>query len=105
MSCDDIIDEDRDQKVCKADLQVGSPGEGGGLGSRRRGNVSGIPANRTEIVDEQLAIDDGGPDVGAARGVDEGRIRIRTGRLDKDQVGAFADFDAADLLIKTERAG
>src|SRR6187200_2771839 len=98
MSCHDIVDERTLKKVCPA-------GEGGGLGPCGPRDLAGIPANPLEIVDQDLAVDDGRAHVGAAGGIDDGRVgvggegEVWLGAIDQDQVRLLADLDAPDFLL------
>src|SRR5688500_8596428 len=98
MSCRDIIDETSLEKVCPA-------GQGRGFGARCRLQLARVPPNRPEIVDQDLTVDDGGPHIRAAAGVDDGRVRIASARLNEDEIGALADVDAADVVLESECAG
>src|SRR5689334_3178772 len=73
------------KKVC--------PG-GEGLGLRARGcrYLVDIPAGWAEVVDQDLTVDNGRPDVGAPARVDDRGVRIRALGIDQDQVGALADL-------------
>src|SRR5262245_21703438 len=51
----------------------GAGREGGGFGAGRGGNLGGVGARQLEVVDDHLAADDGGADVGGAGRVDDGR--------------------------------
>src|SRR5262249_10783055 len=81
---------------------------GGGVAGVDR-NLRPVDAYRRKIVDQQLAVDDRRANVAAARGVDERRVRIRSGRqvraiaVDDDPVRLLADLERANLVLEAER--
>src|SRR5215471_4434386 len=89
--------------------ETGTVREATRFSSRRRSQLAEIDAFGRRVVDEDRPVDDRRPDVGAARGIHQCRVRIARRNewqpisIDDDEVGALAGLDRSDVGVEPER--